>query len=312
MKGGLAKWTIRTVKVLILTAFLWYLYTRVDFPKMSGYLKNLDYRYFTAGILLFAAGMFLNLYKWKTMLSAYYHPSWKDVCASMFGGYALSIFTPARLGEMGRCMFISELGKRKTMSLVGIDKAFNVSITTFLGVFFIQFMPLRYTATVKVIVYFFSALILTFIVMYTRYPKRLYGLLIRIPFLKKGGRRDLLFAIKNSKRDDNIKLFTISLAMYLMYLSEFVLFSMSFLPSSHHVALNAYIISLFLKTALPLTVADWGIKEISMIEFYNYFGLSIEIALGAAMFLYFFNIALPALAGGFYMIKMKGLKYHER
>ncbi|HOO59328.1 MAG TPA: hypothetical protein PLL34_02105, partial [Candidatus Mcinerneyibacteriales bacterium] len=106
-------------------------------------------------------------------------------------------------------------------------------------------------------------------------------------------------------KKDNIIIFLITLAMYLFYLAEFVFFSMALAPGSFIVALNGYVISLFLKTALPLTVADWGIKEVSLMEFYMFFGLSSEIALGAALFIYFLNILLPAALGLIPVLKLK-------
>ncbi len=311
MKSRLGKWLLRLFKVLVLLCVIYYISIKIDFPRMEAYLKRMDLYFLAAGILFCVAGMALNLSKWKLMLSSYYNASWNDVLRSMFGGYALSIFTPARIGELGRCFFIKSLDKKKTVSLVGIDKAFNVAITTFLGIFFIQFMPIKYSFLVKIVVYLCSAVIMWFIVMYTRYPKKLYGLLMGIPLLRKKAGRDLLVAVKNSNRQDNLKYFFLSLVMYLAYLFEFVCFSMAFSKGSFHIALNAYVISLFLKTTFPLTVADWGIKEVSMIEFYRYFGLSSEIALGAASFLYLFNILMPALIGALVIMKNRGAVKNE-
>ena len=296
---------INLVKVLLLGVVIWYITVEVDYKKLLLYMRTMDFLWLFLAIGAFLTGMFFNISKWRFLLSRYIPVSFKQAALSMMGGYTLSLLTPARLGEVGRCFFISSLERRKTVSLVGIDKMFNVSITTFLGVFFLQFMPIPYPITVKVIVYFFSLLILTFIVLYTRYPALLHRLLSRVSFLRKGRGEEFLVAVKNSNKKDNIIIFLMTLAMYLFYLAEFVFFSMALAPGSFIVALNGYIISLFLKTALPLTVADWGIKEVSLMEFYMFFGLSSEIALGAALFIYFLNILLPAALGLIPVLKLK-------
>lgn len=296
---------INLVKVLLLGVVIWYITAKVDYKKLLLYMRTMDFLWLFLAIGAFLTGMFFNINKWRFLLSRYIPVSFRQAALSMMGGYTLSLLTPARLGEAGRCFFISSLERRKTVSLVGIDKMFNVSITTFLGVFFLQFMPIPYPLTVKVIVYFFSLLILTFIVLYTRYPALLHRLLSRVSFLRKGRGEEFLVAVKNSNKKDNIIIFLMTLAMYLFYLAEFVFFSMALAPGSFIVALNGYIISLFLKTALPLTVADWGIKEVSLMEFYMFFGLSSEIALGAALFIYFLNILLPAALGLIPVLKLK-------
>lgn len=296
---------INLVKVLLLGVVIWYITVEVDYKKLLLYMRTMDFLWLFLAIGTFLAGMFFNINKWRFLLSRYIPVSFRQAALSMMGGYTLSLLTPARLGEAGRCFFISSLERRKTVSLVGIDKMFNVSITTFLGVFFLQFMPIPYPITVKVIVYFFSLLILTFIVLYTRYPALLHRLLSRVSFLRKGRGEEFLVAVKNSNKKDNIIIFLMTLAMYLFYLAEFVFFSMALAPGSFIVALNGYVISLFLKTALPLTVADWGIKEVSLMEFYMFFGLSSEIALGAALFIYFLNILLPAALGLIPVLKLK-------
>lgn len=296
---------INLVKVLLLGVVIWYITAKVDYKKLLLYMRTMDFLWLFLAIGTFLAGMFFNINKWRFLLSRYIPVSFRQAALSMMGGYTLSLLTPARLGEAGRCFFISSLERRKTVSLVGIDKMFNVSITTFLGVFFLQFMPIPYPITVKVIVYFFSLLILTFIVLYTRYPALLHRLLSRVSFLRKGRGEEFLVAVKNSNKKDNIIIFLMTLAMYLFYLAEFVFFSMALAPGSFIVALNGYVISLFLKTALPLTVADWGIKEVSLMEFYMFFGLSSEIALGAALFIYFLNILLPAALGLIPVLKLK-------
>ena len=292
-------------KVLILVVVVWYIIIEIDYKKLLLYIRTMELHFFLIAIVAFSAGMFFNIAKWRFMLSRHIPVSFRDAARSMMGGYTLSLLTPARLGEVGRCFFVPGLEKRKTVSLVGIDKMFNISITTFLGVFFLQFMPLKYPLTLKIIVYFFSLFILTFIILYTRYPKVLYRLLFRIPFLRKGKGEEFLIAVEKSNKKDNIIIFLMTLAMYLFYLLEFIFFSMALAPGSFIVALNGYVISLFLKTALPLTVADWGIKEVSLMEFYMFFGLSSEIALGAALFIYFLNILLPATLGLAPVLKLK-------
>ena len=98
MKSRLGKWLLRLFKVLVLLCVIYYISIKIDFPRMEGYLKRMDLYFLAAGILFCVAGMALNLSKWKLMLSSYYNASWNDVLRSMFGGYALSIFTPARIG----------------------------------------------------------------------------------------------------------------------------------------------------------------------------------------------------------------------
>ncbi|TYB30895.1 MAG: hypothetical protein FXF47_06850 [Candidatus Mcinerneyibacterium aminivorans] len=291
------------LKALILIAFIYYLSIRIEPNKLIKYLKDIKLSLFFIAVLLFILGKSLNILKWRFIVKRNTDATNYEIIASMFGGYTLSIITPGRLGEMGRFLFIKNVDSREIISYTALDKIFNITINVFLGLFIFIFFPLQYSTILKIIVFFIAFVIFAIIICYIFIPKRIYYLLMKVPYLRKKKNKKFIKILKESNIKDNFLIFLFSISTYFFFLVEFVFLSLAFNLNAYAVAAKAFMVSLFLKTVLPITIAEWGIKEISLMEYFSLEGFSSEIALAAAFFLYLINIILPSIVGLFFVLK---------
>ena len=291
------------LKIFILIAFIYYLSIKIKPSKLLGYLKDLDLTFLLIAVVLFIAGKIFNILKWRFIVKRNKEVSDYDIIASIFGGYTLSIITPGRLGEMGRFLFINNVDFREIVSYTALDKIFNITINIVFGLIIFLLFPLKYPLSLKLFVLVVAFLVFSLILSYIFIPKRLYYLLVKIPFLRKKKNRKFIKVLKESNKKDNFIIFAFSILTYLFFLVEFIFLSISFQLNTLMVAAKGFMLSLFLKTALPITVAEWGIKEISLMEYYSLEGFSSEIALSAAFFLYILNIVIPSIIGLIFVLK---------
>ena len=68
---------------------------------------------------------------------------------------------------------------------------------------------------------------------------------------------------------------------------------------------------LFVKTLLPVTFGDLGIREGIAVFFYGFFAVSEAAVFNASLLIFVLNFLLPALLGTFYLFKLRELKQNN-
>jgi hypothetical protein len=68
----------------------------------------------------------VQLLKWKRLLrSAGLTDPSRDAARSLFGGFALGVVAPGRLGELGRCLFVADRDRAPVPLLTALDRALD-------------------------------------------------------------------------------------------------------------------------------------------------------------------------------------------
>jgi len=95
---------------------------RVPFAGLRAAFHNLEIGSLFLALFSFLVLLFLRGYKWHRLLAA----AGKDhLCRSMrtlFGGFALGVITPGRLGELGRCVFVRDEERAQVALLTVLDR----------------------------------------------------------------------------------------------------------------------------------------------------------------------------------------------
>lgn len=77
----------------------------------------------------------VRLIKWNQLLtSADLVNSMRDAARSLFGGFALGVVAPGRLGELGRCLFVPDSDRAPTLLLTVLDRALDFWALLTMGV----------------------------------------------------------------------------------------------------------------------------------------------------------------------------------
>ena len=306
MKKIFTKYLLFTGKILVLTFFVYYVINNIEYGEFIRYFKNVNIKYFVIALLFFLTALFFNVYKWRYIVLKNAKVSNYEIISSIFGGYTFSLITPGRLGEMGRFLFIRDIDYREVISFTVVDKSFNITINSLLGLIVFILFPINYPIYVKLLLITITLIFFFLLNVYIFAPRYLYSILIKLKFLRKGKTKNYLKILKKSDKKSNFQIFILSLLTYIFFLFEFIFLSMSLKLDTFFIALKGFMVSLFLKTMIPISIAEWGVKEISLMEYYKIEGVSSEIALGTAFILYILNIILPSLVGLFFILKKGG------
>ena len=81
---------------------------RVPFAGLREAFRNLEMGSLFLALFCLFVLLFLRAYKWHQLMAAAGHAHLGLSLRSLFGGFALGLITPGRLGELGRCFFVRE------------------------------------------------------------------------------------------------------------------------------------------------------------------------------------------------------------
>jgi uncharacterized membrane protein YbhN (UPF0104 family) len=120
----------------VLAIILW----RVPVGALWFALQDLDGQWLWPALAAALAALAIRTIKWKQLLQTGESPTstWAAM-RSLFGGFALGVVTPGRLGEFGRYLFIPEAERSEVVSLNVLDRFLDSwSVVTFavLSLFF--------------------------------------------------------------------------------------------------------------------------------------------------------------------------------
>ena len=256
-------------------------------------LRTAQWKYLTLGILLLIPNIWIQALKWQYLLK-WAHPCmpFANSFKSLLIGYPLGFTTPGRFGEIGRSFFIKEIHPGTTLSLAIFDKFTNLIITVILGLLGIFLLTQNYQFTyhraIKEIVFFiFIGFLLCFI--------------LSPSIIKNIFRRFINVSSLNTK--EYLKIFGLSILFYSIFLMQFLLIVLSFQTVNPFYATEAAASVFLVKTLLPISIGDLGIRESAAVFFFGKIGLSMAAAFNASLMLFLINIGLPTLFGLWLLLK---------
>ncbi len=115
-------WMRVAISAGVVAIILW----RVPAQALLSALQNMDSRWLLPALATSLASLAVRTFKWQRLLQAAgSRASSRDVTRSLFGGFALGVVTPGRMGEFGRCLFIPESQRAPIISLNILDRALD-------------------------------------------------------------------------------------------------------------------------------------------------------------------------------------------
>ena len=103
--------------------------------------KNIDTLPLFYAVILFPLVVLCGAEKWRQIIkNEAKGVKYSDALISFLGGMTLGLLTPGRVGEFGRIAFIKEGRKSALAGIAFIDKAIDLEVTLFLGVFGVYYL----------------------------------------------------------------------------------------------------------------------------------------------------------------------------
>lgn len=299
------KWNILAYlfKIVLTLSIGWFMYRGLNQEKLLAVLGNCRLGYLIAALLLLIPNLFLQFAKWRFLLSGLgKRISRLEILGSVFVGVALGL-TPGRVGEVGKLFFIRDVNRMHLLGLAVIEKIYDIYPVIIFGLLALPMLPdAFFTALLlnRIAAFSLAFVAISVVLLLVFYPGMIAVLLkyIDIAVLHRNRYYEqMISAFKNFKQAQSLILFRYTVLLFLVYTSQFVLLSYSLDPSADFYMYPAGWLAILLKTLLPLSIGDIGIREGAAALIYPHFGFNKEAAVSAAMLLFIINLLLPALIG---------------
>jgi len=288
-------------KAILGITVLYFIISMVEWTNVISAFEKADKNYILISLLLLPLNIGSKALKWHTMLkSAKTRPRPYETFGSLMFGISLGAITPIELGEYaGRALHISEARKSHIVGLSLVDKIQIFAVTATVGSICLIILII----TNKVVVILFSfAVLLLFLFVFSRFRKIITYLdKINTHFFK----REIITKILTGANLLTRKMLWLTIALTVV-LHIVIVMQMFFLINafSNINLIHAFIGTsaiMFVKSCLPVSLGDLGIREASAIYFFSYYGISNVASLNASLLLFFINIFIPSLIGIYFI-----------
>lgn len=258
-------------------------------------------------ILLMPLNWLLEALKWQRLTASYEKLSILKSLSAVFNGVFasvfLNIFLPGRSGDFtGRIIHL-----RKDHRLTGIGSSLVGSLAQNSVTLMAAFAGMCWLSVKgrwlfdgyfsHYLLLFFAALsTLICLLLYFNY-KALFGVLMRIRFLRK--RRFAFRALMKYGNADLFRIWIISFARYLVFFFQFYLLLRAFHIDPGFMDTFAIISMIFLlQSVVPSNIfTDLGIRASSAIYFFEYYIHNTFTAMAPSYLLWIINVLVPAIIG---------------
>ncbi|GJQ21835.1 MAG: hypothetical protein HBSIN02_21900 [Bacteroidia bacterium] len=289
--------SLRTILRFLLAAVLLALLLRFIEPaRMAAAFAEADLFLICLAFALVVFNLGIQILKWRSLLrdSGYSFPLTK-VTQSVLFGISIGTLTPGQIGEFGGRAVLLQTDPQRIVGLTIIDKLQVLCVMTLGGI-----------AALAVLFSFDTLLSLA----------ALAGALAVLAVLLRPGTatdwihrrlfRDIkstwiqeFFLAARTLRGGKVILTTtlLTLAFYaVLWIQVHVLLN-AFHPVSALDSFLGFAATMFVKSFLPFTIADLGIREAGLVYFLSLRAVPEPVALNASLLLFAINILLPSIVG---------------
>ena len=299
-------------KVMIAIIVITMLVRRISADELKTAFLEAQIGWIVPALLLLSLNLFFQFRRWELLVRhvAPQVPS-RQILASLLSGITLGFITPGRIGEFGRAFFIAGADWPKLLGLTLLDKCYAFLTLLFLGLLgtlpilkkevdLFIWLPLLSIATA-----FFALLFVLLL-----HPPYLAGLVKK--FRKHWQKHKKISQIVSSLEQVPPKLAVyislLALGQVLTYLMQFYLLIRAFAPLSLFRGLQALMATLWVKTMLPISIGDLGVRESAAIYFLGELHVPPAAAFDGSLLLFFINVLLPALIGLVLLLRRRAVR----
>ncbi|MCP4631932.1 MAG: flippase-like domain-containing protein [candidate division Zixibacteria bacterium] len=291
----------KVVKIIIAIAILLYLINMVKLSDMISAIKSAKALPILAAIVLSPLNIFWLYHRWRYLvrhIDKENHINNKQVFLSVLTGATLRVTTPGGLGESGRIFYLRNVSRMKLLSLSILDGLASFSTTALFG-----FIGLAVTTGIS---WFYLGLMAYILITGTLVIFRRNLNFSRLRFLPEKFRDNLFWdTINNIPASKILVLLLMTTAMFIGYGFQYFLFINAFDTISIQDGASAVTSIMIVKSSLPISFGDLGVRESAAIYFLKQYGISEASALNASLLLFTVNLLIPAIIGSVFLWRFK-------
>ena len=291
---------------LILIAFLFHQVNQRD--SIIEELQQSNLWHIALCLALLVLNIALSWGKWFFLLRRRFPDvTGNQAFGSLMFGYTMGLVTPGRLGELARGLFFEKYDKVVVTGINILDKVISQVVTVTLGCIALG----AYAASSSVLspqqfssLFVIGGLFLLFFWSALFHPSFIARTLGRLSRKSGDVPANLAGAIGHLNAGDVLVASAIAVAWFLVIALQYHVLVLAFTPVSIWVSMQAVFAILFVKTLIPLTFGDLGIRESVSILFYGALGISEAAVFNAALLIFLINFLIPALWGSYYLFRI--------
>jgi uncharacterized protein (TIRG00374 family) len=289
------------LRIVVGAIILYVVISLVQWENIVQALRTADLHFIILAALLLFCNIGVRTLKWRSMLRAVKDdPTLTEAFGSVMLGISLGSFTPGEIGEFaGRALHIADAKRSHLVGLALLDKAQIFLLTSCAGL-----VSLLWFTFDTVFIRFGLSLILVIL---------FYFCILRLGIIAKAGHRfnSSFFQkpwLKNVFDGFNLlsrKQVMTTTSLTLGYHTVLILQMFCLLNAFSDISLLHVFFGmsalLFVKSLVPISIGDLGIREAGSIYFFSFYGISQAAALNASMILFFINILIPSIIGTYFI-----------
>jgi len=263
------------------------------------------------GLILLIPNYFIQFLKWRYIL----RQALKDipdslVLKSLLFGSTLGFITPGNLGELARSLYFKGHSRLLITGLNIIDKLSGMIIFISFGLLamnWLIYMTSGWSKLMSVSLIIFDFLLVSIVWILALNPRILQR--IFQPRDEKSAWRknisELLSSLNYFNRFSILKLLWYNMIWFAVIVLQYHILILAFTDVSALQSFWAVSATLFTKIVLPISVGDLGIREGAAVFYYSLLGVKKTAAFNASMFIFLINFMIPALAGSYFVFKLR-------
>lgn len=297
------------LKLLVAAAVMVMLLKRVNIHELLTAFSSANMYCISIALVLLIPNIYIQYFKWHYLVRLVKPDvSNQETFNSLLAGFTFGFITPGRLGEFGRAFFIKDCPWVKVLGMALMDKLFSLAVVIFWGAIGLMFFVGRqlYIYTLVPIIVF---TLITLIVIYSILLRPeiirsfLYSLNIILPFREKI--KTLMSSLDNFHRTQAMNLLLLSVGFYFIFFLQFYILICAFQPSPVLPSFLAIASVMIVKSLLPISFGDLGIRESAAIFFLGRIGVPEATAFNASILLFVINLLIPSIVGLILLLKYR-------
>ncbi len=270
-------WTNIALSAAVVGVIIW----QVPVVGLRVAFRSMEVGSLSLAIFYFLILLFVRAYKWHRLVEAVGKVHVRQSLRALFGGFALGLVTPGRVGELGRCVFVREE-----------DRA-QVALLTLVGVSLFYLAP--HPAAV-----FGLAVWLAFLPVVAGFPRLLAhvsGLMRRFPYF----RGHLPEAGARLPQIQSLRFAALAVCATGAELASFFFLLRAFFPAGFSTAVSTYPY-IVLAGDMPVSFSGMGVREGAAALLLSPYAVPAGAAIDTTLLWFVFAILLPAALGTAWLI----------
>jgi hypothetical protein len=288
------------VKLLIVVGAFYFCYLqlanndKLDWDKFLVLLqKNKSFSGISFILFLSFLNRFLEILKWQNLVKTIKIISISEATKQVLAALTLGIFTPVGVGEYaGKALYFDKKSTKKIIFLNLICNGIQIVATVFFGAIGLLILGFGFWVL---------GLIVAFLIFF------LVSLLSKKIKIKGYSIEDFLVRIKEIPKDIQRRNILFGFCRYLVFSHQYYFLFLGFDVNVDYCSMMATITTVyFLASIVPsFQFLDFALKGSLSIYFFGLLGVNEWVVVFVTTLMWFLNIVLPALIGGFYVLNFR-------